>query len=59
MTCDTCHQPLDSLEWDTCEVCSQAETQAIVNTEWDARYHYELSVRAAIEHEHSDEEEPF
>ncbi len=35
------------------------DVQAIVNAEWDARYHYELSVRAAIEQTLSGEEEPF
>ncbi len=59
MICDSCGQPLDSLEWDTCEVCSQSEAQASVSAEWDARYGYELSVRAAIEQALSDEEEPF
>ncbi len=37
----------------------ETEAQAIANAEWDARYHYELSVRAAIEQTLSDDEEPF
>ncbi len=68
MTCDTCHQPLDSTEWDTCEVCSKAESERMYYAEWDARYpfigiepdaEYIAIMRARLEEEHSDDEEPF
>ncbi len=39
MTCDTCHQPLDSTEWDTCEVCSKAEAERVYYAELDALRH--------------------